>query len=94
MARLQNTTTKVVVNVADDKVDRFGDGWTRLDDGDPGDTTPAVSPQAFDPGDLTVADVVKALDVATAAGNGQEVARILEAERAGKARTGILNHGK
>lgn len=94
MARFQHTTKKVVVNVDDAKADRFGAEWTRLDDGDPGDTTPAVPTQDFDPKDLTVADVVKALDVAAAAGNGQEVARILEAERAGKARTGILNHGK
>lgn len=32
MSRFTNTKTKVVVSVADEKDDRFGEGWERVSD--------------------------------------------------------------
>lgn len=40
MSKFTNSETKVVVSVADEKDDRFGEGWTRVSD------EPAPKPRA------------------------------------------------
>ncbi len=47
--------------------------------------------EEFDPGDYTVTEVNAYLDQAAADGNEPETDRVLAAERAGRARSGILN---
>ena len=35
MSRFENTATGVVVSVADEKDDRFGEGWVKVDEKSP-----------------------------------------------------------
>lgn len=55
-----------------------------------GDTAMRTVGDEYDPSDYTVAEVNAYLDQALQEGNLVEVQRVLDAERAGKARAGIL----
>lgn len=56
-----------------------------------GDDTEQVAGEEFDPGAYTVTEVNAYLDECRADGNPDEATRVLELERAGKNRAGILN---
>ncbi len=58
-----------------------------------GERTEQGDPETYDPADYTVAEVNDYLDQCAADGNDPEADRVLTLERAGKARSGILNRG-
>lgn len=58
--------------------------------GEAGDEAPSVARPPFDPNAHTVAEVQEYLQAASEQGDTDEVDRVLEAERAGKARKSLL----
>lgn len=55
------------------------------------DEVASADPDAYEPGDYTVSDVNAYLDECRADGNTDEAGRVLELERAGRNRAGIVN---
>lgn len=91
MARLKNTITGVVVGVSDEIAERMiGSEWKRAGGRSGSSAAAAAAPESdglFDPTTGTVGSVTAYLETADDA----ERERVLDAERAGKARTGIVS---